>query len=650
MIGTPRLLRVTFGLLLSAALLVAAPSPRAVAGPYVAPVNRSCGTWVLQQVGSASELDSWAARIDAALALPGVVGLSLRLPWDALEQDPTLLDRGLALAEARGKEFTVRFMAGRWTPDRVFEAGASSFVSAAGDVVPTPFGADGSPGNPVFEREFDKAVGMLAAWSRAHDVHVLHLPWYGFLWAEIYNGSELEALPGYSWEAWLEGHRRLAEIALGHAGADLAVEFAMSGHWGAHPQGGGDVADALVDLAGPDSPVLIVQGNGFGRFSNRTTDRPIAHAKQMYDGADYDWESLFTTLVANDERYLEIYTASFARPNRAVLAAEVAEFAATCDTSPPTVTLDPPGALLRGSVPLSADGADDRTLTSLEILVDGSVVLTGSGAALAGSWDTTTVPDGLHQVTARATDGRGNRTTTDPVTVRVDNAPPPALSVGSVQVVEGDSGTVSALVSFTLSRPAHEQVVVGFATAGVSASGGVDFVERSDQIVIPAGETHVTEAFAVIGDDVNEADETFTVTASSATGAVLGDPAGTVTITDDDPVPAPRPTMWVVDTSVTEGNSGTKKARLTVRISRAHQRAVTVSYATVAGTARPAADYTARSGTLRIPAGARSGVVAVDVLGDRRRETTERFRLSLSSVARATLTDATAVVKVRDND
>jgi hypothetical protein len=222
--------------------------------------------------------------------------------------------------------------------------------------------------------------------------------------------------------------------------------------------------------------------------------------------------------------------------------------------------------------------------------------------------------------------------------------------VGSVQVVEGDSGSVSAHVSFTLSRPAHEQVIVDFATAGVSASAGVDFVERSGQVVIPAGETDVTEAFAVVGDDVNEADETFTVTASSTTGAVLGDPAGTVTITDDDPAPVPPPTMWVVDTSVTEGNSGTKKALLTVRLSRASQRAVTVGYATVAGTARPASDYTARSGTLRIPAGTTSGVVAVDVLGDRRRETRERFRLSLSSVAGATLTDSAAVVTVRDND
>lgn len=650
---------------LGATLLVGAPSAHAVAEPYVAPVNRSCGTWVLQQVGSAAELDGWAARIDAALALPGVVGLSLRVPWDALDEDPTLLDRGLALAEARGKEFTVRFMAGRWTPRSVFEEGAHSFVSAAGDVVPTPFGPDGSPGNPVFERAFGEAVGTLAQWSRAHGVHVLHVPWYGFLWAEIYNGTELEALPGYSWTAWLEGHRRLAEIALSHAGTDLAVELALSGHWGAHPQGGDDVADELVELAGPDSPVLIVQGNGFGRYDHRTTDRPIAHAKQMYDATDYDWPVLYDRLVANDERYLEVYTASFTRPSGLVLAAEVEEFAATCDTTPPSVTLDPPGPLLRGAAPLSASATDQRGLRRVEVLVDGSVVLSGSEALLSGTWDTTAVPDGLHRVSARATDVRGNHSTTAPVTVRVDNAPAPAMSVGPAQVVEGASGIAGARVAFTLSRPAHEEVTASYGTAGVTATGGEDFADRSGQVVFPVGVTEVVEVFAVHGDTADEPDETFTVTATAVRGGVLGTATGTVTILDDDlsplpPPPSPTPTpavppappvtVRVDDASLSEGDSGTKKALLRVRLSRATAQAVTVAYRSVAGTARAGSDFKARRSTLRIRAGARSGVVAVAIRGDRVREARERFHVSFFSAVGATLTDAVGVVTVRDDD
>ena len=272
-----------------------------------------------------------------------------------------MLDKGLALAEARGKEFAIRFMAGRWTPDRVFAAGAYSFTSKAGDTMPAPFAPNGTAGNPVFEREFDETVAWLADWSREHDVSVLHVPWYGFQWAEIYNGDEIEALPGYSWASWLEGHRRLAEVALSHSGPDLAVEFALSGHWGARGTGAGEVSDALiVDLSGANSGRAIVQGNGTGLYNPRRPTGRSLHAKQMYDGKDYDWKSLYSPLVTNDERYLEVYTTSFTQPNKAILASETAKFAQRPATRAApgrrAGALDP---VVQGQVPLSASAADE---------------------------------------------------------------------------------------------------------------------------------------------------------------------------------------------------------------------------------------------------------------------------------------------------
>ena len=306
-----------------------APAAASTGVTFSRPVDAACGTWVLEQIASAAQLKYKTDEIDAALAVPGVTGFSMRISWQLLEADPTILDKGLALAQARGKEFSIRFMAGRFTPARVFAAGAYSYVTRDGVRMPQPFSPTGQAGNPVFEREFQATVEQLAAWSRAHGVKVLHLPWYGFLWAEIYNDEEVERQPGYSWNAWLEGHKRLAQIGLDAAGNDLAVEFALSGHWGTRRTGAGEVASMLVGIAGEHSPKLIVQGNGMGRYNSSATSRPIAHAKQMYDGFDYDWASIYKTLHKNNEQYLEVYTSSFSQPNKAKLAAEAKKFSDT---------------------------------------------------------------------------------------------------------------------------------------------------------------------------------------------------------------------------------------------------------------------------------------------------------------------------------
>jgi hypothetical protein len=315
---------------MTAGLLALGTTAPATAGTAQAaaarPVDAACGTWVLEQVASAKQLEREAGGIKAALAVPGVTGFSLRISWQLLEDDPSILDRGLALARARGKAFSIRFMAGRFTPARVYAAGAYSYVTRDGVRMPQPFSPTGQAGNPVFEREFKATVTKLAAWSRAHGVKVLHLPWYGFLWAEIYNDEEVERQRGYSWNAWLEGHKRLAQIGLNVAGKDLAVEFALSGHWGSRRSGANDVASMLIDIAGENSPKLIVQGNGMGRFNSSATNRPIAHAKQMYDGFDHDWASLYKILAEKNEQYLEVYTSSFSQPNRAQLAAQAKKF------------------------------------------------------------------------------------------------------------------------------------------------------------------------------------------------------------------------------------------------------------------------------------------------------------------------------------
>ena len=217
------------------------------------------GTWVLIQVAGAAQLNNQSQWISDALTDFPTRGLSLRVPWNAIND--SLLDTGKAIADAAGKAFSIRFMAGRYTPQAVFDAGSPSYM-ANGNRVPTPFFSDGSP-NTVFESFFADEVAHLAAYCRSHGIHLLHLPWYGLDWAELNNGAEVRAAPGYSQSAFINAHERLIDIALRYAGDDLAVEFPMSGH-GPLDQVGAALTDHIVSVAGANSARIYVQSNGLG--------------------------------------------------------------------------------------------------------------------------------------------------------------------------------------------------------------------------------------------------------------------------------------------------------------------------------------------------------------------------------------------------
>ncbi len=185
------------------------------------------GTWVLQQVTSQAELDRLLPKtIGPALKTPHVRGFSLRVPWKAVDQDFALLEAGWKIARDSRVSYSVRFMAGRHTPARVFDRGCRFYLGGRGgrEKVPMPFMEDGSP-NTVFETEYDAFVARLAAWCRAHDVRLLHLAWYGQDWAELNHGKEVRSQAGYSYENWLRAHIRLVDIGLRYAGEELAKEI-----------------------------------------------------------------------------------------------------------------------------------------------------------------------------------------------------------------------------------------------------------------------------------------------------------------------------------------------------------------------------------------------------------------------------------------
>lgn len=305
---------------------VVAATPARATGVH----QRICGTWVVQQASSGAELTRAKPAIKAALAFGGVRGLSLRVPWSAVDRDFALLTQAADIAASEGKQITVRIMAGVHTPARVFDAGAYSYQTGAGKRVPKPFSSGGAAGNPVFEREYAELVKRLARWSVKHKARVMHLPWYGYQWAEIYNGPDVQRAAGYSYSAWLTGHRRLLKIAKQHTGAKLAAEFALSGHWGDAKMGSTDISKAIVSRWGDWSDQVFVQGNGLGVYNNDPTRQAIFTGRQMYGPTSYDWPATYDVLKSQGAVYVEVYTQSFSETGAAELARQAKAFRAHC--------------------------------------------------------------------------------------------------------------------------------------------------------------------------------------------------------------------------------------------------------------------------------------------------------------------------------
>ena len=217
--------------------------------------------------------------------------------------------------------------------------------------------------------------------------------------------------------------------------------------------------------------------------------------------------------------------------------------------------------------------------------------------------------------------------------------PNPTVSVSDANATEGDA------VEFTvsLSAASSQAVTVQYATSAGTAESGTDFAAASGTLTFGATETSKTVSVATTSDLVDEENETFTLTLSSPTNATLGDATATGTINDDDDG---LPTLRVSDASATEGDA----VAFTVSLSTASSQAVTVQYATSAGTAESGTDFTAVSGTLTFGATETSKTVSVATTSDSVDEENETFTLTLSSPTNATLGDATATGTINDDD
>ena len=219
----------------------------------------------------------------------------------------------------------------------------------------------------------------------------------------------------------------------------------------------------------------------------------------------------------------------------------------------------------------------------------------------------------------------GNNSATDTNTVIAV----PVLSIDSVSLTEGDSG--SSNLTFTVTRSTTGTAFdVAYATADGSAVAGSDYTTTNGVLTFAAGgaETQIIEV-PIIGNNIVEGTEAFTVTLSNATGnAQIGTAVGTGTITDND-------SATVQFNPVTLSQSeATSPMVFTVTLSNPVQSGVTLTVNSTPGTATSPADFAAISGgTVSFaPNSTTPQAVNVVIANDGLFEGNEAYTLALSNL------------------
>ncbi|MBI3548191.1 MAG: fibronectin type III domain-containing protein [Elusimicrobia bacterium] len=134
------------------------------------------------------------------------------------------------------------------------------------------------------------------------------------------------------------------------------------------------------------------------------------------------------------------------------------------DTTPPAVSISAPasGASVSGTMTVSATATDNVGIAGVQFLIDGAALgAEDTSAPFSASWNTTLALNGTHSLTATARDEAGNRATSSPVVISVNNVvadttPPVLNAVASTGVTP--TGTT---VSWTTNEASDSQVEYG---------------------------------------------------------------------------------------------------------------------------------------------------------------------------------------------
>jgi subtilisin family serine protease len=162
--------------------------------------------------------------------------------------------------------------------------------------------------------------------------------------------------------------------------------------------------------------------------------------------------------------------------------------------------------------------------------LNGSTYPPGSGDAAATLSFVAPPAPGNYEFRLFLNNGYARAGTSAPTTVLT----PPVLTIDNASVVEGNSGTSTAVFTVSLSPAISQPVTVHYATANGTAASSSDYAATSGTLTFNPSMTTRTISVAITGDTTFEQAETFFVNLSQPTNATIADAQGAGTIVNDD--------------------------------------------------------------------------------------------------------------------
>ena len=250
-----------------------------------------------------------------------------------------------------------------------------------------------------------------------------------------------------------------------------------------------------------------------------------------------------------------------------------------------------------------------------------------------------------------------------------DDEGPSRLSIGDKSVTEGDSGSKNLVFTVELlGDPTDLTITTDWETVegtGVTAAtAGEDYTTSSGMLTFAPPSRSETVTVPILGDTLDEYDETFTVTLSNENNADVAKAEATATITDNDPLP--RASIHS-DLNI-EQEDGTFKLfiataeegedlKVPVTLSEASGRDVVLNYRTLDPLTRlPVAvageDYTAADSSITLAAGETLKKIVITTIEDSvsRNPGFLDVLLSLPSSPHATLARARTHASISDDE
>ena len=245
------------------------------------------------------------------------------------------------------------------------------------------------------------------------------------------------------------------------------------------------------------------------------------------------------------------------------------------DATAPTVSISSPaaGTTVSGTITVTVNAADDTAVTGVQFFVDGNAGTDDTAAPYSMPWNTTTMSNGSHSLTAVARDAAGNRTTSAPVTVTVANdgtAPTVSINQAAAQAdpTAASPITFAAIFSEPVSGFSATDVIVG-GTAGGSKTATISGGPTSYTVAVSGMTTSGTVTVSIAAGAAQDAAGNASSASTSADNQVAFDATA--------PSPPSTPDLAVASDSGASGTdnvtnvktptfTGTAEAGSTVKI------------------------------------------------------------------------------------